>query len=120
VLPLRLCEICRIATQSVTAEWSAKKLTEIIIIIIIIVLLLLFIIIITPPKRKEKKSSTHAQVKTTRVESGTKPGKRITPKGLQEILVQKQKPNRRRTVEEEVRIGGKEPAERGRRRRRCE
>jgi hypothetical protein len=34
VLPLRLCEICRIATQSVTAEWSAKKLTEIIIIIL--------------------------------------------------------------------------------------
>ncbi len=72
------------------------------------------IIIITPPKRKEKKSSTHAQVKTTRVESGTKPEKRNTPKGLQEIPVQKQKPNRRRTVEEEVGIGGKEPAERGR------
>jgi flagellar basal body-associated protein FliL len=117
VLPLRLCEICRIATQSVTAEWSAKKLTEIIIIIIVVVVL---IIIITPPKRKEKKSCTHAQVKTTRVESGTKPEKRITPKRLQEIPVQKQKPKRRRTVKEEVGIGGKEPAERGRRRRRCE
>jgi hypothetical protein len=41
VLPLRLCEICRIATQSVTAEWSAKKLTEIIIIILFLFLLLL-------------------------------------------------------------------------------
>lgn len=27
--------VCRIATQSVTAEWSAKKFTEIIIIIIV-------------------------------------------------------------------------------------
>jgi hypothetical protein len=82
--------------------------------------LFVIIIIITSPKRKEKKFSTHAQVKTTRVKSRTKPEKRNTPKGLQEILVQKQKPKRRRTVEEEVGIGGKEPAERGRRRRRCE
>ncbi len=51
---MRLCEICRRATQSVTAEWSAKKLTEIIIIIIVVVVVVL-IIIITPPKRKEKK-----------------------------------------------------------------
>jgi competence protein ComGC len=55
VLPLRLCEICRIATQSVTAEWSAKKLTEIIIIIIVLLIIIIIIIIITPPKRKEKK-----------------------------------------------------------------
>jgi hypothetical protein len=49
-----------------------------------------------PEKKGEKNSSTHAQVKTTRVESGTKPGKRITPKGLQEIPVHKQKPKKKK------------------------